>query len=49
MTRDNETIMNSPLGLAIQMAILGKIQGATNGNNDASERRRIPSEGARRA
>jgi hypothetical protein len=36
------TVMSSPLGLAIQLAIIGTIQGATNGNEDqgASSRSR---------
>ncbi len=41
--------MSSPLGFAIQMAILGKIQGETNGNNDTSEcRSRKPGGGFQR-
>jgi hypothetical protein len=31
--------MSSPLGMAIQLAIVGKIQGDRNANDDASERR----------
>jgi hypothetical protein len=37
-----DEVMNSPLGLTIQMAILGRIQ---NGNDGASEPRRKPSGG----
>ena len=34
--------MGSNIGIALQMAVLGKIQGVTNGNDDADARRRKP-------
>jgi hypothetical protein len=45
---EHEEVMNSPLGLAVQMAILGRINGDNeNGNgNDASARRQQSSRGA---
>jgi len=36
-----DEVMNSPLGLAVQMAILGRIQGDSNGNGRAG----LPSRG----
>jgi hypothetical protein len=41
-----ETAMNSPIGLAIQMAILGRINGDNENGNDASVRRQQSSRGA---
>jgi len=40
-----ETAMASPIGMALQLAIAGKIQGDRNAHDDASERRRKPSGG----
>ncbi len=37
--------MSSPLGMVMQLAIVGKIQGARNDTDDASERRRSPGAG----
>lgn len=37
-----DEVMNSPLGLAVQMAILGRMK---NGNDDAGERRPKPGGG----
>ena len=40
-----ETVMSSPLGLAVQIRIIGTIEGDRNGN-DASARRQKSSRGA---
>jgi hypothetical protein len=41
-----ETAMSTPVGMALQLAIVGKIQGERNENDDASERhQRRPGEG----